>query len=115
MPLIDKIKLKLAKLLGTHYAAVVSTLDRAVTAFGLVFATKVVGGDALDFRLLLHASWWQTTGTAALLAALSVVKSSIMLKITGTPALLSLTSATLRSRRNAGRKVQHKVPLRPGK
>lgn len=101
------------RILGSRYAAAVSTLDRALTAFGLVFATKLIGGDGFDIKQLAHLSYWGTAATAAILAALSVLKSSVMIATTGTPALLSLTSTTLRQRRSMGRRPEHKVPLRP--
>jgi hypothetical protein len=113
MPIIAKIKLWLSKFLGTKYAAVISTADRAATAFGLVFATKLIGGSGFSIAALAHWSYWQTAAVAGLLAAVSVLKSAIMTAVTGVPALLSLISSTLRAQRGITRKPQHSIPLRP--
>lgn len=113
MPLIARLKLALASLLGTHYAQVVSAVDRAVTAFLIAFGAKAVASGLFSTKGIVDLSIWQTAALAGLAATLSAVKSFVMIWLTGTPALGSLVSSTLRARRDAGRKVEHKVPLRP--
>lgn len=110
--MLTKLKAALAKLLGDRYAVVVNTVDRAVTAFGLAFLAKIVGGTGFGLGLLASASWWETTLTAGVLAACSVLKSGIVTSITGSPALLSLLSHTLRNQRQNGARPQHTVPVR---
>jgi hypothetical protein len=97
--------------LGRNYPAFVSTVDRAVATFLEAFlAVWLAAG--LDLPHLTNLSVWQKAATAGLTAALSVVKSLIVTRITGVPALGSLVSTTLRARREQPA-PQHYVPLRP--
>lgn len=107
----ERIRAWLAARLGTHYAAAVSTFDRAVTAFLLAFGAKALGTDLFDVHNIAKISYWTTAGFAGLVAILSVIKSAVLTAITGDPALLAPVSATLRARRDAGRRVAHQIPV----
>lgn len=105
----------LAARLGTRYAVVLDIGDRLVVAFLLAFGAQLLAADVLDVNHVLDLSLWQRAAVAGLTAALSLGKSLVMTAITGHPALTSLTSMTLRSRREVGRRVEHHVPLHPNK
>jgi hypothetical protein len=103
----------LADKLGTKYPAVVDLVDRAVASFLIAFAAKTILADGFDVAQIEHVSWWHTAALAGVAAAVSAIKSGIMTAITGTPALLSPVSRTLRARRDTDYRPQHAVPVRP--
>lgn len=110
-PLLTRLRTFAHKVLGKHYAAFLDTADRAVAAFGSTVAAQAIGAGLLNVSPLQHTNEWQQIGVAGLVAAVSIIKSTIVTAITGTPAVLSLASRTLRARRDQPA-VQHHVPLR---
>lgn len=111
-PLWKRAQLWLAAKLGRRYGTAVDVADRAVASFAITFAAKLLG-DGVDVDALQSWSWWQTVGAASLFAALSVVKSAVFTAATGSPAVLSPVSKTLRARRDAGYLPEYHVPIRP--
>ena len=103
----------LAARFGSKWPAVVKTADGAVTSFLVAFGGKLIAS-GLDVPHLTQASVWQAAALAGAAAALSVVKSGLMILITGQPALGGLVSSNLRNTRTVP-PVTHKVPVRPRK
>ena len=109
--LLHRVQQWLAARLGSRYAGVIDIADRGLTAFLIAFGGQLVAADVFSVGGLLDVSLWQKAGVAGLAALLSVLKSSVMTAITGHPALASLTSRTLRARRDLGHRVEHRVPV----
>lgn len=110
----DRIKVWLSQLLGSHYAAAISIVDRAAVVFATTFVARLVGS-GLDLHNLVSVSYLQTCAVAAIGAVVVLIQGVITTGITGSPAPASLVSRTVRARRDNGYRVQHDVPLRPSK
>lgn len=111
--MLERFRQRLERLLGKRYAATVDLVDRGVTAFLLAFGAKLVAGDVFEVSSIANLSLWKAAAFAGTAALLSVAKSAVMVKTTGSPALLSVSSSTLRARRDSGRRVSHPIPVRP--
>jgi hypothetical protein len=110
-PVLARIRLFLAALLGSRYAAVVATVDRAAVVFAAGFATKAVASGLLSIDHITDLSYWQTAATSGVLAVLVLVQGLITQWVTGSPALTSFVSGTLRHQGQTGYAVQHRPPL----
>lgn len=109
--LLDRIKLRLAVLLGGHYAAAIRTVERAAGAFAAAFIGRALASP-LDIHQVLQVSYWETAAVAGLMAAAALVQGVITTAITGTPSLAGFVSHTVRAQRTIGARVEHVVPRR---
>lgn len=89
----------------------VKTTDSAVTSFLLAFAMSLAAHGVFDGQVGTGATW-KAAALAGWIAAGSVLKSGVMILLTGQPALGGLVSHQLRAQRET-RTVRHNVPLRP--
>lgn len=111
---LQRLQLWLAARLGSRYEVAIDLADRAVVAFLVAFGGALVAADVFTVHAFLDVSIWQKALLGGTAAALSLIKSLVVTGITGSPALLSVTSRTLRARRDTtvGERPQHHVPLR---
>jgi hypothetical protein len=110
--LLTRFQLWLAARLGSKYPLVIDTADRAVLVFLEAFGAVWLGA-GFDVPHLTDLSIWQKAAAAGIAAALSLIKSVIVGSITGSAALSSLKSRTLRAQARAvDYRPEHHVPLR---
>lgn len=97
--------------LGDRWPPLVKTVDGALTAFLIAFVGSLAAHGFFDGDLGT-ANMWKAAGLAGWLAAGSILKSGMMILLTGQPALGGLVSRQLRAQREL-RTVRHPVPVRP--
>lgn len=99
---------------GARWPVIVKTVDGAVTAFLLAFVLSLAGHGFFEGQFGT-GSTWKAAALAGWIAAGSILKSGVMILLTGQPALGGLVSSQLRAQREL-RTVRHQVPLRkPGR
>lgn len=107
---LSDLKVWLSRRLGNHYAAAITILDRAALVFGGTFVSRFM---ADGFHQVRDVGYLETCAMAGLAAVVAMVQGLITTATTGSPALASFASRTLRARRDNGYRVQHQVPIRP--
>jgi hypothetical protein len=97
--------------LGDRYPILLRGVDGAITAFVLVFVAQFTAS-GFDLHQVVKGSFWSTTAYAGLVAAASILKSTLLTLFTGQTALLGLFSRQLRADRQRP-PTRHPVPIRP--
>lgn len=95
---------------GNRWPVIVRAADGAATTFLLTFV-GTFAAHGITTETVTTGSTWTAAGLAALVAALNVAKSGIMIAFTGQTALGAVVSNQLRAQRDT-RPVKHPVPLR---
>lgn len=96
--------------LGNKWPAAVKATDSAATAFLLAFF-GVLAEHGITAQSISSGETWKAAAVAGVVAGLNVVKSAVMVMLTGQTALGGLVSNQLRAQRDI-RPVKHPVPLK---
>lgn len=110
VPLLARVQAWLAAQLGSYYAQAIQIVGRV---FGVFVAAVVAKAISMGISIsgLTSMAWWHAVLLAGVLAVIALVTGLLSTWLTGQPSIIGFFSSTIRSRRDFGQRVQHRVPV----
>lgn len=108
--LLERIKQRIAGLLGNSYAPTLQLVGRVFGAFAVGIATKAISM-GISLPGITTMAWWHAVLFSGVGAALAAVTGLISTWLAGVPSLLGFVSNTIRAQRDHGTRAGHRVSV----